>query len=74
MRWCIRSHPVPITLSSAAERNRRMKKLITPDDNGDFETELSLESGGNYIMVLYEEFTGAVELGSAYDKNGGNKL
>lgn len=26
---------------------------LKPDKNGDFETELSLESGGNYIMVLH---------------------
>lgn len=61
---------------SATVRIRLNDKVIelTPDDNGDFETELSLESGGNYIMVLYEDFTGLVELRSAYDTNDSNKI
>ena len=32
------------------------------DEEGRFETELRLKSGGNYIMVDYEEFSGTVEL------------
>lgn len=61
---------------SAVVRIRLNDEVIelTPDDNGNFETELSLESGGNYIMVLYEDFTGTVELRSAYDTSEGNKL
>lgn len=47
---------------------------LTLDVNGNFGAELSLESGGNYIMVLYEDFTGTVELRSAYDTNVGNKI
>lgn len=35
---------------------------LSPDDNGYFEQELSFESGGNYIMVDYEDFTGNIEL------------
>ena len=37
------------------------------DENGYFETNLSLESGGNYIMVNYEDFTGIIELYSEYE-------
>ncbi len=35
---------------------------LEPDEDGYFETELKLESGGNYIMVRYEDFMGTVEL------------
>lgn len=35
---------------------------ITPDENGDFEAEFSFVSGGNYIMVDYEDFTGSIDL------------
>ena len=61
---------------SATVRIRLNDEVIelTPDENGDFETELSLESGGNYMMVLYEDFTGLVELRSAYDTNDSNKI
>lgn len=33
-----------------------------PDADGYFETPLKLDNGGNYIMVVYEHFTGSVEL------------
>ena len=61
---------------SATVRIRLNDEVIelTPDENGDFETELSLESGGNYIMVLYEDFTGTVELRSAYDTSNSYKM
>ncbi len=54
---------------SATVRIRLNDEVIelTPDENGYFETKLSLEYGGNYIMVQYEDFTGTVELRSAYD-------
>lgn len=35
---------------------------ISPNENGHFEKEFSFESGGNYIMVDYEDFTGSIEL------------
>ena len=61
---------------SATVRIRLNDEVIelTPDENGDFETELSLESGGNYIMVLYEDFTGTVELRSDYDTSNSYKM
>lgn len=37
---------------------------LEPDEDGYFETELKLDSGGNYIMVRYENFIGTVELTS----------
>lgn len=40
------------------ERNRLQKILIYVD----FEKVLSFESGGNYIMVDYEDFTGSIDL------------
>lgn len=41
--------------------NEEVVSLET-DEEGRFETELRLKSGGNYIMVDYEDFTGTVEL------------
>lgn len=38
--------------------------VLETDEEGHFETELRLGSGGNYIMVDYEDFTGTVELTS----------
>lgn len=38
--------------------------LLETDEEGRFETELHLKSGGNYIIVDYEDFTGTVELTS----------
>lgn len=35
---------------------------ITPDENGHFEKEFSFTSGGNYLMVDYEDFTGSIDL------------
>lgn len=40
---------------------------LEPDEDGYFGTELSLESGGNYIMVVYENFYGTVDLTSSPD-------
>lgn len=61
---------------SASVRIRLNKEVmvLTPDENGNFETKLSLESGGNYIMVLYEEFTGTVELRSTYEINDNSTI
>lgn len=59
---------------SAIVRTRLNDEVIelTPDENGIFETELSLASGGNYIMVQYEDFKGTVELSSEYVKSSIN--
>lgn len=35
-------------------------QVLTPNKEGEFQTVLSLQGGGNYIMVDYENFTGAV--------------
>lgn len=51
--------------SGSAEIRVRMNEevvYISPDDNGYFEKVLSFESGGNYIMVDYEDFTGSIDL------------
>lgn len=47
---------------------------LTPDEAGYFETKLSLVSGGNYIMVQYEDFTGTMELRSSYDASDIDKI
>lgn len=39
---------------------------LAPDADGYFETELNLESGGNYVMAVYENFSGSVEMISEY--------
>ena len=36
------------------------------DDDGHFETTLKLESGGNYIMAIYEDFSGTLEMTCEY--------
>ena len=40
---------------------------VETDEDGNFETNLSLDNGGNYIMVNYEDFTGNIELYSEYE-------
>lgn len=39
---------------------------LEPDADGYFETALKLDNGGNYIMVVYEDFSGTVEMNSEY--------
>ena len=36
------------------------------DADGYFETTLKLDNGGNYIMMIYEDFSGVVEMNSEY--------
>lgn len=43
---------------------------LEPDEEGCFETTLNLVSGGNYVMMNYEDFSGKIELYSEY---GGNE-
>ena len=40
--------------------------ILQTDEAGNFETELHLKSGGNYIMVDYSDFTGSVEMFCEY--------
>lgn len=35
---------------------------LEPDTAGNFSVTLELLSGGNYIMVVYEDFTGSIEM------------
>ena len=39
---------------------------LEPDADGYFETTLKLNNGGNYIMVVNEDFSGTVEMNSEY--------
>lgn len=39
---------------------------LETDTDGNFETTLKLESGGNYIMVVYEDFSGSVKMTCEY--------
>lgn len=39
---------------------------LEPDADGYIETTLKLDNGGNYIMVIYEDFSGTVEMNSEY--------
>lgn len=39
---------------------------LEPDADGHFETTLKLESGGNYIMAIYEDFSGTLEMTCEY--------
>lgn len=59
--------------SGTATIRIRLGETVTElscDENGYFETEISLCGGGNYIMVIYENFTGEVSLTSEYIRNG----
>ena len=40
---------------------------LESDSDGRFDTELSIHSGGNYIMIDYSDFAGSVELLCKYD-------
>lgn len=70
------SGAVKVESGSAIVRTRLNDEVIelTLDEDGIFETELSLASGGNYIMVQYEDFKGTVELRSAYDSSVSDKI
>lgn len=39
---------------------------LNADEDGYFETELKCTSGGNYVMVDYEDFAGTVEMTCEY--------
>lgn len=39
---------------------------LEPDADGNFETTLKLDNGGNYIMVVYENFSGTLEMTCEY--------
>ena len=39
---------------------------LEPDADGHFEITLKLDNGGNYIMVIYDVFSGVVEMNSEY--------
>lgn len=39
---------------------------LEPDVEGNFETTLKLDNGGNYIMVVYEDFSGTLEMTCEY--------
>lgn len=39
---------------------------LEPDADGHFDTTLKLDNGGNYIMMIYEDFSGVVEMNSEY--------
>lgn len=47
---------------------------LETDEDGNFETNLSLDNGGNYIMISYEDFTGTIELYSEYEGAEGSAL
>lgn len=39
---------------------------LEPDNDGYFETTLKLDNGGNYIMVIYEDFSGMLKMTCEY--------
>lgn len=43
---------------------------LEPDADGYFEATLKLDNGGNYIMVVYEDFSGSMELTCGYAVQG----
>lgn len=71
-RTVICSGNIETKSGSVAIRVRMNEEVIylSPDDNGYFEKELSFESGGNYIMVDYEDFTGSIELRCTEGEDG----
>lgn len=59
-----------ITYSGQAVIRIRMNDEVIevePDEDGYFKAELNLDSGGNYIMVKYADFTGTVDLAAGYE-------
>lgn len=68
-RRCIRISGTVETVSGTARIRIRLNDqvvVLTCDPDGCFGTMLSMNSGGNYIMVDYDRFVGRVELDSAY--------
>ena len=47
---------------------------VETDEDGNFEANLSLDNGGNYIMVNYEDYTGSIELDSEYEGAAGSTV
>lgn len=41
---------------------------LTPNENGTFETTVSLTTGGSYVVVVYDHFVGEVEIEAEYIK------
>ena len=39
---------------------------LTPNENGTFETTVSLTTGGSYVVVVYDHFVGEVEIEVEY--------
>ena len=39
---------------------------LTPNENGTFETTVSLTTGGSYVVVVYDHFAGEVEIEAKY--------
>lgn len=66
------SGSVDIKSGKAKIRVRMNEEVVyvEPDENGYFEKEFSFASGGNYIMLDYEDFTGSVNL-RCTEGNGG---
>ena len=50
-------------------RQNEKVNALSLEDNGKFETNLSCTSGGNYIMIDYEDFNGNVELHAEYESD-----
>ena len=68
-RRCIQISGVVETVSGTAQIRIRMNDqtmVLDCDADGNFQTVLSMDNGGNYIMVDYDQFVGRVELDSAY--------
>lgn len=64
-----------ITWSGQATIRIRMNEEVIelePDEDGYFKTELSLDSGGNYICVKFSDFTGTVDLTAGYEPPPGS--
>ena len=46
----------------------RVRTDYSVDENGNFEKTFDFDSGGNYAMIIYNNFTGTVEMTSEYAK------
>ena len=58
-------HPISGKATVRIRLNNEVTELEA-DSDGAFETTLKLSSGGNYIMVVYEDFTGIIEMNCEY--------
>ena len=67
-RYLFLSGHIETESGNATVRIRMNSEVVElePDADGYFETTLKLDNGGNYIMVIYEDFSGMLKMTCEY--------